>query len=611
MTTRRSFIKFGAGVGLGVFTPWGTIVGEAAATTTHRHAQPGIAANVLNPMLLQKFVDALPLPATLKPKGKINGDDYYEVTMEQFKQILHQDLPPTTLWGYGGSFPGPTLEARAGQTIHVKWINNIDAPDYLIRGVYDQFLDGTDKGEPHVKAVVHVHGAHVPTAGDGNPEAWFTRGFAEKGPEWSTEVYEYPNKQKAATLWYHDHTMGQTRLNVYAGLAGLYLLRDKDERVDDSGNDGRRASRDENRLSALPHGKYEVALVIQDRLFDRDGSLLFPVRDPAHVPTSSDEHPGTWVPEFFGDTILVNGKVWPFLEVEPRKYRFRILNGSNARFYNLTLDSGRGFTQIAAEQGFFEKPVKRHDILLGPGERADVIVDFSGSRGNIVLRNDAKAPFPDGDPVDPATTGQIMQFRVSKRLAFADTSAVPAVLVASAGALEKQVADLATARRHATVTRNMAIIEWQDRNDEPIVGLLNNLRGIAAITDKPRLGSVEVWNIINTTRDTHPIHLHLVKFKLLSRRAFDADRYREEWLKNGEKAGEGPHPIAPAAFFTGAPVGPDSNETGYKDTVRANPGEVTTIVMRFDDYVGKYPWHCHIVDHEYNEMMQQFEVVPP
>jgi spore coat protein A len=285
------------------------------------------------------------------------------------------------------------------------------------------------------------------------------------------------------------------------------------------------------------------------------------------------------------------------------------LNGSNARFYNLTLDSGQVFTQIAAEQGFFKKPVTRREILLAPGERADVIVDFSGVRGNIILRNDAKAPFPDGDPVDPNTTGQIMQFRVNKRLALADTSAVPAILDASATTQTMQDEELASLRRHASITRNMAIIEWLDSNNEPIIGLLNNRRWANPIMDKPKLGSVEIWNIINTTGDTHPIHLHLVKFKLLSRQAFDAEGYRNEWLKNGEKAGEGPSPISPAAFLSGVPAGPDSNETGFKDTVRANPGEVTTIIMRFDDYVGKYAWHCHIVDHEDNEMMLQFEVV--
>lgn len=608
MTTRRTFVKLGTGAGLGIVAPWGAIVREAAARSVHRHAKTGMSANVLNAGLLQKFVDALPLPATLKPKGKFNGDDYYEVVMSQFKQKLHQDLPPTTLWGYGGSFPGPTFEARVGQAIHVKWINNIDAPDYLISGVYDPFLIGTDKGEPHVKTVTHVHGAHVPSAGDGDPEAWFSRGFVKKGLAWTTDVYHYPNKQQAATLWYHDHTLGQTRLNVYAGLAGFFLLRDKDERCGDSGNDGRGGKPDHKKLSALPHGKFEVPLVIQDRIFDTDGSLLFPIRDPSQVPTNS-EHPGTWTPEFFGDAILVNGKVWPFLEVEPRKYRFRILNGSNARFYNLTLDSGQVFTQIAAEQGFFNKPVTRHNILLAPGERADVIVDFAGMRGNIVLRNDAKAPFPEGDPVDPNTTGQIMQFRVNKRLAHADTSAVPAVLDASATIQTIQEEELASFRRQAIITRNMAIIEWQDSNGEPIIGLLNNRLYSSPITDKPKLGSVEIWNIINTTGDTHPIHLHLVKFKLISRQAFDADRYRSEWLKNGEKAGEGPRPIPPTAFLSGAPARPDSNETGFKDTVRANPGEVTTIIIRFDDYVGRYAWHCHIIDHEDNEMMQHFEVV--
>jgi spore coat protein A len=431
---------------------------------------------------------------------------------------------------------------RAGQCIRVKWINNIDATDYLILGAYDPFLQGTNKGEPHVKTVVHVHGAHVPPTSDGYPEAWFTRNFKQKGPAWTTEVYDYPNKQDAATLWYHDHTMGQTRLNVYAG------------------------------------------------------SLLYPVRDPAEIPTDNN-HPGPWIPEFFGDTILVNGKVWPFFDVEPRRYRFRILNGSNARFYHLRLSSGQTFVQIAAEQGLFAAPVERHSILIAPAERAEVLVDFSCQRGDIFLTNDAAAPFPNGDPVDPNTTAQVMKFRVSTRPGQADSSQVPAKLGGAP----------AIAKHSASVIRNMTIVEFLDRNGEPIIGLLNNRRWTAPVTDRPKLGDVEIWNIINTTGDTHPIHLHLVKFQLIGRQKFNVDAYLAAW-KPGP-AGSGPEPIAPTPFLLGSPSAPDSNELGFKDTVRANPGEVTTIIMRFDDYTGKYPWHCHIVDHEDNEMMQQFEVV--
>jgi spore coat protein A len=325
--------------------------------------------------------------------------------------------------------------------------------------------------------------------------------------------------------------------------------------------------------------------LIQDRLFDVDGSLLYPVSDP------------TLVPEFFGDTILVNGQVWPFFEVEPRKYRFRILNGSNARYYNLKLSSGQAFVQIAAEQGLFSAPVQRQSILIAPGERADVIIDFSGQRGDIFVTNDAVTLFPIGDPVDPNTTGQIMKFSVTKRLLQPDRSVVPSKLGGAPG-IPKSL---------ASVTRNMTIILFTNANGVPTIALLNNKFWTAPVTDQPKLGAVEIWNIINTAPDSHPIHLHLVKFQLLSRQKFNVNAYLTAW--NPGPAGSGPAPIAPDPFLLGSPMAPDSNETGFKDTVRANPGEVTTIIARFDDYTGKYPWHCHIIDHEDNEMMQQFEVV--
>jgi spore coat protein A len=551
-------------------------------------------ATVFDPNLLLKYKDALPLPSVLKPVRRVKGADYFEVAMTEFRQKLHADLPPTLLWGYGdarqnfGSFPGPTFEVRAGKRILVKWINNINASDFLIPNAFDPFLNGDNKGEPHVKTVAHVHGAHVPPAGDGRPDAWFSKGFAIKGADWTTEVYEYPNKQDAATLWYHDHTVGQTRLNVYAGLAGLYVIRSKKEE-------------DLN----LPSGKHEIPLVIQDRIVDADGSLLYLERDPSKVPTNAD-HPGPWVPEFFGNLILVNGKIWPFLDVEPRKYRFRILNGSNARFYNLHLSSGQPFIQIAAEQGLFHKPVQLRSILIAPGERADVIVDFSHQPGDVFLTNDAKTPFPNGDDVDPDTTAHVMKFSVRKHVLTTDLSSVPTVLGDDPGLVLPDPGGMA-GKGESVVTRNMAIVEFTDENDKPIVGLLNNRRFDAPVIDKPKLGAVEIWNIINTTGDTHPIHLHLVKFRLLRRQKFDAPSYLAAWQPG--LPGSGPAPIAPYPFLLGSPIPPDANETGFKDTVRANPGEITTITMRFDDYTGKYPWHCHIVDHEDNEMMQQFEVV--
>jgi spore coat protein A len=592
MTTRRSFIKIGVATagaaGAAALTPWGRLVTESASAQTagrhvHRHAQPMMAAaSPLDPASLTRFIDPLPLLPVLAPNGTQHGLPLYEVAMTRFRQQLHAQLPPTTLWGYGGRYPGPTLEARVGQALRVRWTNRLGSR-FLLPEAYDPNLDGTNMGEPQVKTVVHLHGANVAADSDGYPEVWFTDGFAIKGPAWTNEVYEYPNRQPPAMLWYHDHAMGQTRLNIYAGLAGLYILRGEDD-------------------PALPHGPYEIPLLIQDKMFDTDGSLLYPVRDPATIPTGPN-HPGPWIPEFFGNTVLVNGKVWPYLEVEPRRYRFRILNASNARFYNLRLDSGQPMTLIGGDQSFLPHPQALRNILVAPAQRVDIIIDFSGMQGNVVLQNDARTPFPDGDDIDAATAGQVMQFRVSRKLAQPDTSlaAPPAPKLTDAAALARQ----------ARVTRNLALIEFDDPavNDEPIVALLNNLSWGGPTSARVKLGSIEVWNIVNVTDDAHPIHLHLVHFQLLGRQELDAPRYRRDWV--GERApGTGPDPIAPQPYLTGKPEGPGPDETGYLDTVRVPPGQVTSIVVRFGDHTGLYPWHCHILDHEDNAMMQRFEVIP-
>jgi spore coat protein A len=591
MTTRRSFIKIGvaagAAAGAATLTPWGRLVAESASAQTtgrhaHRHAAPKAMATPLDPASLTKFMDPLPLLPVLAPNGTQHGLPLYEVAMTRFRQQLHAQLPPTTLWGYDGRYPGPTLEARVGQALRVRWTNRLGSR-FLLPEAYDPNLDGTNMGEPQVKTVVHLHGANVAADSDGYPEAWFTDGFDIKGPSWTTEVYEYLNRQPPAMLWYHDHAMGQTRLNIYAGLAGLYILRGEDE-------------------PALPRGPYEIPLLIQDKMFDTDGSLLYPVRDPATIPTGPN-HPGPWIPEFFGDTVLVNGKVWPYLEVEPRRYRFRILNASNARFYNLKLDSGQPITLIGGDQSFLPRPQALRSIVVAPAQRVDVIIDFSGMHGNVVLQNDARTPFPDGDDIDLPTVGQVMQFRVNRKLAQPDTSlAVPPA---------PNLPDAAALARQARVTRNLALIEFDDPavNDEPIVALLNNLGWGGPTSAKVKLGSIEVWNIVNVTDDAHPIHLHLVHFQLLGRQALDAPRYRRDWV--GERApGTGPDPIPPQPYLTGKPEGPGPDETGYLDTVRVPPGQVTSIVVRFGDHTGLYPWHCHILDHEDNAMMQRFEVIP-
>lgn len=518
-------------------------------------------------MSLKKFVDALPIPSILEPIDKSDDIPLYEVTMKQVIQKLHRDLPPTTVWGYNGLYPGPTFEVRRNEPILVKWKNELPFEHLL---PVDRTIHGAEPDKPSVRTVVHLHEGRVSPENDGYPEAWFTRDFENVGPKFVHEVYFYPNCQRPATLWYHDHTLGITRLNVYAGLAGFYLLRDEEEEELD-----------------LPSGKFEIPLVIQDRSFYPNGELFYPTQ-PGHEPPPAPQPPPSIdptlpnpsiVPEFFGNTILVNGKVWPFLEVEPRKYRFRILNGSNARFYRISFSSpDLDFTLIGTEGGLLEKKIENvSQIILAPAERVDVIVDFSNHKGqNIILTNDANAPFPDGNPPSPELS-QIMQFRVKQKLSEPDKSKVPENL----SCLERlDPGDAVTVRKNV-------LVESTDEFGR-LKLLINNLEwDQLPITETPYNGTIEIWELYNTTPDTHPIHLHLVTFQILSRATFSGDPNN--------------NPVI------GPPLPLDPSETGWKDTVRANPGEVTRIIARFGPFTGIYPWHCHILEHEDHEMMRPFE----
>ncbi len=554
MITRRQFLKAGVVAGVGVLLPWEPNVGRALARPTGLADPPK-----LDPAALTKYVDPLPIPSVLRPKGRLGNAAYYEVAMTQFGQKLHRDLPPTTLWGYNGTYPGPTIEAFTLKPIVVKWINNLPNPKEHLLPV-DFTIHGAEDRDKVARTVVHLHGGHVPPESDGYPESTFL-------PDHS-DTYHYPNLQPSTTLWYHDHALGITRLNVYAGLAAFYLLRGPLEK-----------------LLRLPMGKYEIPIVIQDRSFHTDGSLFYP--------KEGDTHP-VWVPEFFGDVAVVNGKIWPFLNVEPRRYRFRLLNGSNSRFYRLKLSSGQPFCQIGTDGGFLLRPAEVTNILLAPAERADVIVDFSGQKGRqILMTNDAPAPFPGGGET---VISEIMQFRVEERSSERDTSALPLDLFNRFGVEINDAFDPLThlAEHLAIKTRNLTLEERLDSEGNPIILLLNGAMWDDPVTENPRLGTVEIWQLINLTMDTHPIHLHLVQFRILDRRPFDVGWYKEH----------------KEIRYTGPARPPDPNEAGLKDTVRANPGEVIRIIVPFTDFTGRYVWHCHILEHEDNEMMRPYDVVP-
>lgn len=516
-----------------------SLAASAFATLPTRiwpYSQASVPA--LDPNSLARFVDPLPiLPVAQSSASRPDPTNsavqipYYRVAMHEFASKVHRDLPPTRQWGYSSNVPGPLFETRKGSGLLVEWANELPARHFL---PIDHHLGGAEIGKPEVRAVVHLHGGKTPAESDGYPESWFVPG--------KSAICHYPNDQDATLLWYHDHAMGINRLNIYAGLLGLFVIRDS---VEDSLN--------------LPSGRYEVSMVIYDRMLKRDGQLDYPV---------SENSPNPWVPEVFGDAILVNGKLFPYLDVEPRRYRFRLLNGSNGRFYHLSLANGEVFHQIGSDQGLLAAPVPLRDIMIAPGERVDFIIDFADHAGEqIVLQNDAFV---------------VMQFRVSRKKT-EDPSSLPSTLTSVPRIPESR----------AVKTRTLSLDEYEDDAGNSILMLLNKSRWNMPVTENPVLGSTEIWEFINPTDDSHPIHLHLVKFQVLDRRRFEAFAFQAK----GE------------VRFTGPVTAPDANEMGWKDTVRADPKMVTRIIVPFEGYTGRYVWHCHILEHEDNEMMRPYDVI--
>jgi spore coat protein A len=518
-----------------------------------------LCADVQCPVVLEPFVDALPLPAVAQPMtGSAGGAASYQIAMRETQQQLHRDLPPTTVWGYddggGASYPGPTIETNVGAPISVTWINDLrdtalgGSPPPLRTSHYlpvDTCPHGALENQD-ARVVVHLHGAHVEAAFDGYPEATFSPG--------QQVVYEYPNWQLPSTLWYHDHALGITRLNVYMGLAGFYLLRDAFE-----------AS------LGLPSGEFEIPLAIQDRAFNPDGSL---------------QYPALWQDLFFGDTVLVNGKVWPFLNVKQGKYRFRVLNGSTSRTYTLTLSTGAPFHQIGAEGGLLPAPVLVNEITLGPGERSDLVIDFApyAAGTEIFLINSAPSPFP-GDP-GVGVIPDVMKFVVTPDVGY--MGLLPATL-RPIEVLDE--ADASVSREFhlekAQLVAGCSPFEWLIRSIDAngqVVG-----EHWEDVSEFPELGDTEVWKFVNRSGMTHPMHLHLVMFQVLDRQGFE------------EIGGE----VVPI----GAPVPPPPQEAGWKDTVQVGPNEIVRVIARFENYTGLYPYHCHILEHEDHEMMRQFQAV--
>jgi spore coat protein A len=688
MATRRRFLQIGSVAGAGLFLYYRKGLPRVfAAPIPGGTLDPLSVPKYQTPMLIPPV---MPQAGTIKLKGGKNAD-YYEISMKQFSQQIlpGPTYPATPVWGYGAvssasrrglllhNAPSLTIEAQYNRPVRVKWINDLVDADgnylpHLLpvdptlhwanppggtsgRDTRPTFDSTPGRYTGPVPIVTHVHGAvGVGDESDGYTEGWYLpaannipAGYATEGtwydffkgkaaanfgaawgPGFAT--FQYPNLGRPSADWYHDHALGMTRLNVYAGPAGFYIIRGGPQ------GDGALLDSRTGMPAVLPGPApkandrfpanktyYEIPIAIQDRSFNTDGSLFYPdtreffdgatADDPGYIPLT-DLSP-IWNPEFFGNMMMINGNTWPYQVVEKRRYRLRFLNGCQSRFLILDFDNIPGVEvwAIGNEGGFLSAAVNLtadngNRLLMGLAERADLIVDFTNVPvGDYVLGNAGPdEPFGGGDPVfppdepgdgqfagaDPGSTGQIMQFRVVSSPA-PDPTTPPRFLQLPA------VAPLPA----STKTRTLALIEeasavW-DGPAEALLGTVSD--GVPEkrlwmdpVTENPTVGSTEVWEIYNTTADAHPMHVHEVAFEVIDRQDLVVTA-----------AGEVISPIQ----LSGSPRAPEPWETGRKDTVIAYPGQVTRIKAQFDT-PGQYVWHCHIVEHEDNEMMRPYRIGP-
>jgi FtsP/CotA-like multicopper oxidase with cupredoxin domain len=676
--SRRAFVAWVGGAGAGFYL-FGQLPGAGAAQALAQipggTLDPGVVQKFVTPLLIPP---AMPRAGTfMMPGGK--PVDYYEISMRQIsQQILPAGMPATTVWGYGAvksassrgllvhNAPSLTIESVWKRPVRIKWINELvdENGNYLphllpvdptlhwanppggidgrdMRPMFD-LTPGPYTGP--VPIVTHLHGAAgVGDEGDGYAEAWYLPaannipdGFATEGTwydffagkanakfgvSWGPgfATFQYPNDQRESTLWYHDHALGMTRLNVYAGPAGFFLVRggpEGDKAVLDSrtGTTAVLPSPAPNERDAFPSNKtyYEIPIAVQDRSFNADGSLFYPdtraffddYQGP-YIPTT-DVSP-IWNPEFFGNMIMVNGNTWPFQRIEQRRYRLRFLNGCQSRFLILDFSTIPNVEvwQIGNEGGFLSAPVNLtatngNRLLMGLAERADLIVDFTNVPvGHHVLGNvGPDEPFGGGTPgvdfdvADPDSTGQVLEFRVVPAVA-ADPTTPPQFMVLPA-----------LNRLTGGSTRPLALLEqmseFTDGPAEARLGVVEEGNLVAKkwmdeVTENPDVNTTEVWEFYNATADAHPMHIHEVAFQVVNRQALALD-----------ETGEVIEPVQ----LAGDPTPPESWEDGWKDTVIAYPGQVTRLRLRFTN-PGQFVWHCHIVEHEDNEMMRPYRIGPP
>ncbi|MGC4118286.1 MAG: multicopper oxidase domain-containing protein [Myxococcales bacterium] len=724
-------------------------------------AQQNLAQIPMAGSTIPQWVHPLPMPG---PSGIPVVDGTAPITLNvcEFQaQVLPPPMPPTWVWGYiqGESCPapgtirptylGPIVVAQRNVPTPVTFFNRLGTAASTNVLAYKYSLDqtihwadplGTVSGIPEmnwcamnppapgsgpapgspcaltyagpIPATPHLHGGEVPPELDGGPSSWFTNDlpgfeaihagnyYSSVAGQTNAATYNYPNRQEASPIWFHDHTLGATRLNVYAGIAGGYFVTDPGLSLPPT----------------LPGVGETIPVILQDRMFDTNGQLFYPADSAAGVLWAlNPEHP-YWVPEFVGDAIVVNGKAWPFHNVEPKRYRFLFLNGSNARTYDLSLPPGVPMYVIGNDGGYLDQAAPIGNLVIMPGERYELIVDFTGLKPgkSVILRNSARTPYPGGTPPRGTTVGQVLKFNVvpctGTNCGAADTTFNPAVsqtlritqpmtrLVDAATGAPATGVDV-DLRRQLTLNEVMGMpprtaidpVTGQPTRfpGGPLEILVNNTKYSGEnmmaprpyddfkaipttpmetlVSELPQEGATEEWEIINLTADAHPIHLHLVQFQILNRQAFDLKGYLAayglafpgvagnpmcpaglycpafgpplDYNQPNADGAVGGNP-SPAAFLKGAPVPPSAQETGWKDTMMAPPGTITRMIVRWSptsaslgatgqaaaypfDPSGRiedgteegtdkygYVWHCHIIDHEDNEMMRPDYVTP-
>ncbi|KAH0675094.1 hypothetical protein KY290_024124 [Solanum tuberosum] len=537
------------------------------------------------------FVDELQDMPRIKGYDVINGvhvPKSLKIGMYNKKWKFHRDLPASQVFAYGTSrytatVPGPTIEAVHGVDSYITWQNHLPSKHIL---PWDPTIPtATTSFKMGIPTVVHLHGGIDEPQSDGHSEAWFTKNFKHHGPKWTIKKYHYHNYQHPGTMWYHDHAMGLTRINILAGLMGAYVIQQPNV---------------EGPLGLIYGEEYDRPLVVFDRGFRSDGSIY--MNSTGNNPSI---HP-QWQPEYFGDAIIVNGKAWPYMNVKRRKYRFRIINASNARFFKFFFTNNMTFIHVASDSAYHESPVELHDLLLAPSEIADVIVDFSKSKSkSAILANDAAYPYPSGDPVNEENS-KVMKFIINPNHEV-QTGHIPQKLITYTPPEISQ----------ASNTRYIAFYEYASDIDEPTHLYINGKSFEAPVTEMPRVGTSEIWNIINLTEDNHPLHIHLGLFVVLEQiELVNIEEFKACMMKLNDAI-----KCKISKYSHGKRTKVVLHEKGWKNVYKMMPGHVIKIFVKFSfihsnesypfDATAEpgYVYHCHILDHEDNVMMRPLKFV--